>query len=214
MIDAIFLNKDLEKILEISKDYKYLIVLDHFENVKNLDKFDKEVKNIDKKILSGIILKNLNEIKFFSNVKNRKKVDLIFIEGGDLKINREAVENVFNDFLINPFKNRRDLGFNHIFAKKAKKNKIIIAINFNDFEFKYVVNIAKICKKYKVPIAVFSFAKNFYEFKDYKSMESLLFICGYEEHEISQNRKMIFEIIEENLKKRSEKWIMPGIELI
>ena len=213
MIDAIFFNNDLEKILEISKDYKYLIVLDYFENVKDLEEFDKKVK-IDKKILSGIILKNLNEIKKISNLKNRRKIDLIFIEGGNLKVNREAVENVFNDFLINPFKNRKDLGFNHIFAKKAKINKVGIAINFNDFEFRYVVNIAKICKKYNVPLAVFSFARNFYEFKDYKSLEALLFLCGYEEHEISQDRKMIFEIIEENLKKRNEKWIMPGVEII
>jgi ribonuclease P/MRP protein subunit RPP1 len=213
MIDAVFFNNELEKILEISKDYKYLIVLDYFENIKDLEEFDKKVK-IDKKIVSGIILKNLNEIKKISNLKNRRKIDLVFIEGGNLRINREAVENVFNDFLINPFKNRKDLGFNHIFAKKAKINKIAIAINFNDFEFSHVVNIAKICKKYKVPIAVFSFAKNFYEFKDYKSLEALLFVCGYEEYEISQNRKMIFEIIEENLKKRNEKWIMPGVEII
>ena len=213
MIDAVFFNNELEKILEISKDYKYLIVLDYFENIKDLEEFDKKVK-IDKKIVSGIILKNFNEIKRISNLKNRKKIDLVFIEGGNLRINREAVENVFNDFLINPFKNRKDLGFNHIFAKKAKINKIAIAINFNDFEFSHVVNIVKICRKYKVPIAIFSFAKNFYEFKDYKSLEALLFVCGYEEHEISQNRKMIFEIIEENLKKRNEKWIMPGVEII
>ncbi|MEM0481187.1 MAG: RNase P subunit p30 family protein [Candidatus Aenigmatarchaeota archaeon] len=213
MIDAVFYNNDLEKIITISKDYKYLIIVEYFEKVKSLEEFDKKVK-FEKNVISGIILRDLNEIKKISNVKNRRKIDLVFVEGGNLKVNREAVENVFIDFLINPFQNREDAGIDHIFAKKAKKNQVGISINFNNFEIKRAYQVAKLCRKYKVPLAVFSFAKNFYEFKDYKSMEALLYILGYEENEIAQNRKLIINIIEENLKKRSKDWIRPGVELI
>lgn len=230
MIDIIYYSNNLENILEMLEmlDYKKVIISSFREDIKNFEEFDGKVKSLktNLEVFSGIIFseKTYKELIKMS-VEKRRKFDILLVKGGNLKLNREAVQNVFCDFLINPFENREDVGINHIFAKKANLNEIGIVIDFsylkkfNDLyrenrEYQKILEIAKLCRKYKVAFLIASFAKEKFEVRDFKFFESFQYILGFEEKEIKENWKRIEKILEENKKRRSEKWIMPGVELV
>jgi len=230
MIDIIYFSENIDEILKTLKELEYqkVIVVSELENIKNIEELDKKVKSLNSEldeleIFSGIIFKDFKKL-LKVNINIRKNFDILLVKGGELKMNREAVQNPFCDFLINPFENREDAGINHIFAKKASKNDVGIVININSLNFKNlyeenktfskILEIAKLCRKYKVAFLFASFAKNKYELKDYKFFEAIEYILGFEEKEIKENWKRVEKILEENKKRRSEKWIMPGVELI
>jgi RNase P/RNase MRP subunit p30 len=106
----------------------------------------------------------------------------IIIQGGDLNINRFAVENKKVNILLSPEKNsKKDLmfsrrsGLNQVLCKLAAKNDVVIG-----FDFSYLLNSTgkqkarilgrmrqnvKFCKKYKVKMIFSSFAKTKYELR-------------------------------------------------
>lgn len=229
MIDIVYYSNKTIEILEFLEilDYKKVIIAEELSKIKNFEEFDSEIKKINTnlEIFSGVIFteNNYKDLKCM-NVKKRKNFDILLVRGGNLKLNREAVQNVFSDFLINPFENREDIGINHIFAKKAALNNVGIVIDFSSLKFKNlyeenkeyqkILEISKLCRKYKVPFFIASFSKEKFDVKDFKFFESIEYVFGFEEKEIKENWKRIENILEENRKKRSEKWIMPGVELI
>ncbi|MEM5830443.1 MAG: RNase P subunit p30 family protein [Candidatus Aenigmatarchaeota archaeon] len=229
MIDIVPYSENINEILEALAElgYEKVIVAENFEKVKNIEEFDKKVKQLNSniEIFSGLIFSEKNYRDLIKmKVNFRRKFDILLVKGGNLKINREAVQNSFCDFLINPFENREDIGMNHIFAKKASLNDVGIVINYNSLNFENlyeenktyskILEIAKLCRKYKVAFLFASFAKNKYDLKDYKFFEAFEYILGFEEKEIKENWKRVEKILEENKKKRSDKWIMPGVELV
>ncbi|MEM5821160.1 MAG: RNase P subunit p30 family protein [Candidatus Aenigmatarchaeota archaeon] len=229
MIDIVPYSENINEILEALAElgYEKVIVAEIFEKVKNIEEFDKKVKQLNSniEIFSGLIFSEKNYRDLIKmKVNFRRKFDILLVKGGNLKINREAVQNSFCDFLINPFENREDIGMNHIFAKKASLNDVGIVINYNSLNFENlyeenktyskILEIAKLCRKYKVAFLFASFAKNKYDLKDYKFFEAFEYILGFEEKEIKENWKRVEKILEENKKKRSDKWIMPGVELV
>ena len=116
----------------------------------------------------------------------RKKINdstgKIIIQGGELDINRFAVENKKIDILLSPEKNsRKDLmfsrrsGLNQVLCKLAAKNDVAIG-----FDFSYLLNSSgkqrarilgrmkqnvKFCKKYGVKMIFSSFARTKYELR-------------------------------------------------
>jgi len=227
MIDIIHFSENLDEILKTLEELEFqkVIIVEELDKIKNVEEFDKKIKEIKTglEVYSGIIFTNFKKLVNV-DVNFRKKFDLLLVKGGDLKMNREAVQNPFCDFLINPFENREDPGINHIFAKKAFQNNIGIVINIKNVKSKNsyeenknlskILEIAKLCRKYKVPFLFASFAKDKYELKDYKFFEAFEYVLGFEEKEIKENWKRVMKILEESKKRRSDKWIMPGVELI
>lgn len=229
MIDIVYKSDNLDKILEMLEnlEYKKVIIAEYRERVENFDEFDTEIKKIKSnlEIFSGIIFteKNYKEL-LKMNVDKRKKFDVLLVKGGNLKLNREAVQNVFVDFLINPFEKREDCGINHIFAKKAAENDVCIVIDYSSLnfenlykeckEYQKILEIVKLCRKYKVSFIFASFAKNIFDLRDFKFFESFKYVLGFEEREIKENWSRVEKILNENKKRRSKKWIMPGVELV
>jgi ribonuclease P/MRP protein subunit RPP1 len=106
----------------------------------------------------------------------------VVVEGGDVIVNRKAVENKKVDILLSPEKNdkrdfmfSRNSGLNQVLCKLAAKNNVAISFNFSD-----VLNCSgkerarllgrmrqnvRLCKKYKVKMIFSSFAKNKYELR-------------------------------------------------
>lgn len=229
MIDIISYSEKIEEILKMLEilEYKKVIIVKNRNEIKDLKEYDREIKNLktNLEVFSGIIFdeKNYKEL-IKMNVEKRKFFDILLVRGGNLKLNREAVQNVFVDFLINPFEGRVDSGLNHIFAKKASLNEIAIVIDFSSLRFKNlyeenkeyqkILEIAKLCRKYRIGLLFASFAKDKYDLRDFRFFEAFKYILGFEENEIKKNWKRIEKILMENKRKRSEKWIMPGVELV
>ncbi len=228
MIDAIYFDENIYEKIEFAKILGYdelILIFKHFqfnEINKTIQEFQKQFKI---NFYSCILVENLKDLKKVSNVKAHKQFDLLFVNGLNLKLNREAVENVFVDGLVNPQQNREDSGFNHIFAKKALKNDVALIINFSQIlenenlkltrEIEKLIELLKVARKYKLKVAIFSFAKSKYDLKDPLIFSSFLYTLGYELKDAKNVvKKSIKDIIEENRKKRSEKWIFPGVEII
>ena len=123
------------------------------------------------------------------------KKGLVIVQGGDLDINRFAVENKQVDILLSPEKNtRKDLmfsrrsGLNQVLCKLAAKNGVAIG-----FDFSYLLHSSdkqrarilgrmkqnvKFCKKYKVKMVFSSFAKNKYELRSEDFLKVFARILG------------------------------------
>lgn len=227
MIDIVYFSENLVEILKTLEELEFqkVIIAEELNKIKNVEEFDKKIKeiNTDLEVYSAIIFTDFRKLVNVE-INFRKKFDLLLVKGGDLKMNREAVQNPFCDFLVNPFENREDSGINHIFAKKAFQNDVGMVINIKSIKSKNayeenknlakILEIAKLCRKYKVPFLFASFAEDKYELKDYKFFEALEYVLGFEEKEIKENWKRVMKILEESKKRRSDKWIMPGVELI
>ena len=75
----------------------------------------------------------------------------------------------------------KDSGLNQVLAKLAKKNNIAIAFNFNNIlnaNKQYIIlgrirqNI-RLCRKYKIPMIIVSFANTYFEMRNPKDFISL-----------------------------------------
>jgi len=156
-------------------------------------KQDKEIEkflDIETELISviDVPLKDLRK-----NIDN--STEMIIVQGGDLDINRFAVENKKVDILLSPEKNsRKDLmfsrrsGLNQVLCKLAAKNDVAVG-----FDFSYLLNSSgkqrarilgrmkqnvKFCKKYGVKMIFSSFAKTKYEFRSDEILKVFSNILG------------------------------------
>ena len=123
------------------------------------------------------------------------KKGLVIVQGGDLDINRFAVENKQVDILLSPEKNtRKDLmfsrrsGLNQVLCKLAAKNGVAIGFDFSYLLHSSDKQRARIlgrmkqrvlfCKKYKVKMVFSSFAKNKYELRSEDFLKVFARILG------------------------------------
>jgi len=135
-------------------------------------------------------MKNYVLIKETTFEKARKKIveakkqnKITIFSSADDELNRKVLEKLeINVLLINlaerkDFQKQRNSGFNHVLAKIAKKNKIIIGINLDEIigaESKSKANIlarvrqnVKLCNKNKLQMEFFSekYKKDKYDLK-------------------------------------------------
>ncbi|MCD4759441.1 hypothetical protein K8R33_00965 [archaeon] len=149
-------------------------------------------KEIEKKLeieteLVSVIDVPLN--KFRNEIQKSK--GLIIVQGGDLKLNRLAVETKKVDILLSPEKNDkkdfmffRNSGLNQVLCKLAAKNNVAIGFNFSSLLNSVCKERSKIlgrmrqnyrfCKKFKVRMVFSTFAKDKYELRS----EDLMKVFG------------------------------------
>jgi len=127
-----------------------------------------------------IILTETNFNKLKNLVKENSGKEIIFSSDDD-DLNRKVLEKLkINILLINlekrkDFQKQRNSGFNHVLAKIAKKNKIVIGINLDEIiNSKQKENILariqqniKLCNKNKLKMKFISLdnKRNIYDLK-------------------------------------------------
>lgn len=114
--------------------------------------------------------------------KSRKRADILIVRGGDLKINRAACENPSVDILSQPYRKRRDVGINHVLAKKAADNNVAIEINLQNFfntnlRYRYRIlsqfrHLVELERKFKFPLTITSNASSKYQLKSPRDIVS------------------------------------------
>jgi ribonuclease P/MRP protein subunit RPP1 len=159
-----------------------------------------------------------NVVKIAKSV--RKKVEIILVHGGKLDINRVACETPEIDILTHPELGRQDGGIDYVMANLAKENNVAIEFNFRNLLlsykkrraeiFSYMLENAKIVKKVKAPFVITSGALEAYDLRSPYDLLSFAKTLGFSQKDaklaLSNN------IIEENRRRLSGKWIMPGVE--
>jgi len=208
-----------------SLDYSGICFSTYFESREKLKKIEGECEKISKKygieIWVGVEARNLKELKFL--LKRRNWFDLLLVKGGDLRLNRVAIEHKGVDILTHPSFKRKDPGLNHIYAKLAAKNGVGIEINFREVlicnkasrsqVLKNFSKIVMLAKKYKFPLIVSSGALSHFELKHPLVLSSFLMTLGLE---IKEAKKCISTTPKKILRNALEKKesIAPGIKVV
>lgn len=91
---------------------------------------------------------NVSEIRKIAR-KFRKKSSCISVVGGDLKVNRNVLENIQIDVLSRPYLRRYDSGLNHVLAKEAVNNNVAVELCFKDVLKSYLAPRAKVISNFK-----------------------------------------------------------------
>ncbi len=198
-------------------------VIFEWKGLKELEKAKKEIekykKEIDIVLGVGIKTRKPGEIKEIAK-KIRKRVELILVFGGDLKINRKAVEIREVDILANP-ENEENSGLNHVMVKLAAENNVAIEFSFRKIlhsfgktraeNFNKFLTNAKLVRKYKAPFLITSSAISQWDLRSPFDLLSFGKVLGFQDKEVKE--ALSDKIVKENRKRLSEKWIMPGVEI-
>ena len=91
---------------------------------------------------------NVSEIGKITR-KFRNKSSCISVVGGDLKVNRNVLENIQIDVLSRPYLRRYDSGLNHVLAKEAVNNNVAVELCFKDVLKSYLAPRAKVISNFK-----------------------------------------------------------------
>ena len=195
---------------------------------ENNSEFSKEFNDLNAS--SGILLKKCIEIVCKNPEdlkkkvqKSRRNADIIMVRGGDLKVNRAACEERSIDILSQPYRSRRDMGINHILAKKAAENNVAIEINLKtllntNLRYRYRIisqfrHIVGLQRKFKFPLIISSNANSKYDLKTPRDIIALAKCFGMTFEEsfdaISRTPK---DIIETNNKRDS--FIVDGVRTV
>lgn len=132
----------------------------------------------------GVEIRAKNPEDLKRKIQNfRKRTDVLLVHGGDLKINRAALEDPRVDVLAHPYHGRRDSGFNHVLAKKAAENKVAVEINLGYFlrnrnhrrqkvlaQFRELV---KLKSKFNFSLVITSGARSLYDLRSPRDLMAL-----------------------------------------
>ena len=173
-------NESINKLLEESQRLGFTGVA----VVQSSKTFDKNLindlkdfqENFNMGVYSGveIIAKNGNDLK--KKISSfRKKVDVLMVQGGQVKINRAACEDPRIDIISQPYKKRRDCGLNHVLSKEAAKNEVAVEINLSSILqshyshrskiFTHFRDILKLHRKFSFPLIITSGATSIYDLR-------------------------------------------------
>jgi ribonuclease P/MRP protein subunit RPP1 len=181
---------------------------------------DLKGENID--IALGVRLepKRVNEVPKHAR-KVRRSVELVAVVGGDPEINRAALETPEVDILLSPW-SEAGSGMNHVLARLGKKNNVAVCFGFNELVYSYkntrarllsgIEEAAKIVRKFNCPFILSSTAAAPWDMRSASELVSFGRTIGLRDPEIK--RGLSGDIIEENRKRLSGKWIMPGVEVV
>ncbi|MEA3430468.1 MAG: RNase P subunit p30 family protein [Nanoarchaeota archaeon] len=204
MIDIVFPKENEKEFIKVAikLDYSNLCFIYNLKDFKKIKKI--ENKNI--KIHYGIISKP-NKIQ-----EARKLTDLVIVKNSEK--NRSTFEQGKPDMIFSledgthpDFIYFRNSGLNQVYCKLAKKNYTIIALNFNlllssrnkiKIIGRMMQNI-KLCKKYKVPIAIASLTDNPMNMRNPKDLTSLSTVLGMDTQQSKTCTNLILNKIKNNI---------------
>ena len=192
----------------------------------DLNSFREKVKSLKMDVVVGVELRAKKVSRLKDMARNlRKKVELIFVSGGDPDINRAALSIPEVDVLTHPWgvfsELRTDPGFDHVGAKLGTKNNVSIQFSFGEMlhyskrsRVQLLANLEKaavLVRKFKTPFIITSGAKEPFDLRGPGDLLSFGRILGFQDPQIKQ--AMSGQIVQENRKRLGKKWVMPGVEI-
>jgi ribonuclease P/MRP protein subunit RPP1 len=206
--------------------YTTICFSEFYEGRAQLEKIKAGIAKAEKKsdveILLGLEAGSTKELRRLIDM--RPMFDVLLVHGGDLRLNRAAVETKEVDILTHPERKRYDSGLNHVMAKLARKNKVAIEVNFNEIlnntkktrsrAMGYMRDNVQLAKKYKMPIVVCSGAKSHWDMRDPLSLASMAEQLGMPLKDAKESVSKTPEAIVKEIKKRKGgEWVMPGVKI-
>lgn len=154
--------------------------------------------------------------------KFRNKSSCISVLGGNLKVNRNCLENIQVDVLSKPYFKRYDSGLNHILAREAKNNNVAIELVFNDILKSYLVprskilanfrDIYKLHRKYEFPLILSSGAQSIFDIRTVMDFKAVFKQTGLTDLEVEKSFETAADILEFN--KDRKNMILSGVKVV
>lgn len=204
--------------------YSGICFSEYYEGRAQLEKLKAKIAKAEQKtkieIFLGFEARNTRELKRLADM--RQLFGVLLARGGDLRMNRAAVEAKEVDILTHPEHGRYDCGMNHVMAKLARRNKVAVEINFREIltstkktRSRILANMRDniaLARKYKMPVILCSGAISHWELRDPLSMASMAEQLGMALKDAKEAVSKVPERVVKRAKERkSEKWIMPGV---
>ena len=154
--------------------------------------------------------------------KYRNKSSCISVLGGNLKVNRNCLENIQVDVLSKPYFKRYDSGLNHILAREAKDNNVAIELVFNDILKSYLAprskilanfrDIYKLHRKYEFPLILSTGAQSIFDIRTVMDFKAVFMQTGLTDLEVENSFKTAENILEFN--KDRKNMILSGVKVV
>jgi len=222
-------ESSIEQLAAMAKElgYKGICFSEYYKNENQIKKLYYEIENARQKvgieIFLGFEARSPKELMLLK--ERRRRFDVLLVRGGDLWLNREAVETPEVDILTHPELGRQDSGLNHVLMKLARKNNVAIEINFRNILIESkssrskllakMQNNIKLAKKFHTPIILCSGAISHYEMRDSRVMISMAEQLGLELNKAKESLSKIPEkILKQAIERKNEKWILPGVKIL
>lgn len=207
--------------------YSGICFSEHFKDESQINKLKEADKEITKKtgidFFIGLEADNRQQLEKL--VRIRREYDVLLVNGGDIKLNRLAVETPEVDILTHPESGRKDSGLNHVMAKLAAKNNVAIEINFKKILLSSkgtrarimdnMDNNVAICRKVGAPMIICSGAASHWQIKDPKVLIAMGCLLGMKFDEAKKSvTEVPANIIKMVKERQNENWIRPGVKVV
>jgi ribonuclease P/MRP protein subunit RPP1 len=219
-------------ILELAQRAKLLgfagiCFSEYYEKKKDIGHLRSEIESAQKttgiRVLLGFEARNQEELRRLAEM--RREFDVLLVHGGDVDLNRAAVETAEVDILTHPEAGRYDSGMNHVMAKLARQNNVAIEINMRGILISGKKTRSRIlsnmrdnvglAKKYRMPIIVNSGAISHWELRDPLCLSSIAQQLGLPLKLAKDAVSLVPEtIVRQADERRGKDWIMPGVRKV
>jgi len=204
------------------------IVVQYSDNYSKeiFDKVKEYGEKIGLKIYTGVKIRCESPRELIKQVKRfRNRIDVILVEGGNLKINRQALELHDVDILSTPELNRRDSGIDHVLAKLGSTYRVAIELNFkqllirkNLYERARLLwafrRNMKLAKKFDTPVVLSSGAESIYDIKSPYDLRSFLNTLTGDPLYSKTVMELPYKIAEYRAYLRRENVVRYGVEVV
>lgn len=214
---------DGKEVLDMGRKlgWKGIGLLVPWEGKSRLEEVRKSLEP-SKNISLGVVIKSGKASSLGKEIpRARPLAELLAVAGGELEINRAAVERPEVDMLLHPWKGRRETGLDYVMARLAKKNRVSVVFDFNEVLFlskkgrverlSLLMAAAGILKKHSSPFILSSGARGAFDMRAPSDLVSFGRVLGFRDPGIKE--ALSDKIVLENRKRLSGKWIMPGVEI-
>jgi len=222
-------QSSLEQLATMAKELGFsgICFSEYYQGEEQIKKILTEIEKTREKvgieIFLGFEARSTKELAIL--VEKRKRFDVLLARGGDLKLNRLAVETPEVDILTHPDYERQDSGLNHVLVRLAAENEVAIEVNFREVLItngrtrsrilSNMKNNIMLSKKLHAPVIISCGAISEWEFKSPQELISFGIQLGLE---LDEAKAAISRVPENILKKSSERrdksWIAPGVKVI
>ncbi len=218
------LMQELQKTLEFAGELGWngICLLANRSEIKNLKAAVKKAKGLD--VSAGLLLQphSKNELKRQVSA-NRKNFELIAVKGGSPEMNRSALETRGVDILIEweTAGEGHKKTLDYVMVKLAAENHVSIAFSLHPLVAAYdrsragvmakFIEAAKFVREYKGPFVLTSGAFSPWDLRSPSELAAFGNVLGFNGRETKE--ALSGSILEENRKRLSGKWVMPGVEV-
>ena len=147
--------------------------------------------------------------------------ELVVVQGSDDTLNRLALSSRYIDILLDPhlgsrkdFMHQRNSGLNHVLCALAKENNVAVGFSFSSIlhaekrerVLGRIMQNIKLCRKYKVPMVIGSFAKDSWDVRNEKDLKAFFQVLGMTGKEVQM------DFVEKRLDYK-RRFVMKGVML-